>query len=206
MRRPSFIARQSSHPAGLVGRLILAVMARETARFNAEVLDALAPRDGEHLLELGYGHGVTLADAAARAPGARFSGIDIAPAAAVAAARRCRGLIAAGRVDLRTGEGASLPWDAATFDAAFSVHTLYFWPDPARQLDELARVIRAGARLVLGFRERSDAAVAKFPAPTYRFYSNDEVATLLAAAGFGRIEVRSSSGGADLRIVIARHD
>jgi SAM-dependent methyltransferase len=206
MRRPSFIARQSGHPVGLVGRLLLGVMARETARFNADVLDALAPGDGEHILELGYGHGRTLAGAAGRARGARFSGIDIAPAAAHAAARRCRALIAAGRVDLRTGEGASLPWDAATFDAAFSVHTLYFWPDPARQFDELGRVLCPGARLVLGFRERSDAAAAKFPAPMYRFYSNDDVATLLAAAGFGRVDVRSSSAGPDLRIVVARHE
>src|SRR2546428_10088345 len=105
MRRPSFIARQAGHPAGLLGRLLLSVMARETARFNAEILDVLDPRNGEDVVELGYGHGRTLVDAAARAPGARFSGIDVAPTAAKAAARRGRDLLSAGRLDLRTRDG-----------------------------------------------------------------------------------------------------
>jgi ubiquinone/menaquinone biosynthesis C-methylase UbiE len=203
MRRPSFIARQSGHPAGLLGRLLLSVMARETARFNAEILDVLDLRDGEHVLELGYGHGRTLVDAAARAQGSRFSGIDVAPTAAKAAARRCRDLIAAGRLDLRAGDGASLPWQANSFDAAFSVHTIYFWPEPAQQLHELRRVLGAGGRLVLGFRERSDEAMAQFPAPTYRFYSTDEVVALLADADIRCLEMRASTAGPGLWIAVA---
>jgi SAM-dependent methyltransferase len=204
MRRPSFIARQAGHPAGLLGRLLLGVMARETARFNAEILDALNAGNDEHVLELGYGHGRTLVDAAARAPGARFSGIDVSPAAAKAAARRCRALIVAGRVDVQVYDGAALPWVADTFDAAFSVHTIYFWPRPAQQFRELRRVLRAGARLVLGFRERSDEAIAQFPAPTYRFYSADEVAALLTDAGFANVDISSATSGPGLRIALAR--
>ena len=94
MRRPAFIARQAGCPDGLLGRLLLGVMARETARFNAEILDVLMTSNGEHVLELGYGHGRTLVAAAGRAPGARFSGIDVAPAAAKAAIRRCRDVAA----------------------------------------------------------------------------------------------------------------
>jgi ubiquinone/menaquinone biosynthesis C-methylase UbiE len=203
MRRPSFIARQAGHPAGWLGRLLLGVMARETARFNAEILDALDVGNDEHVLELGYGHGRTLVDAAVRAPSARFSGIDVSCAATKAAARRCRGLIAAGRVDVQTGDGASLPWAADTFDAAFSAHTIYFWPQPAQQFRELRRVLRAGARLVLGFREHSDEAIAQFPAPIYRFYSADEVAALLGDAEFTNIAISSSTAGPGLKIALA---
>jgi ubiquinone/menaquinone biosynthesis C-methylase UbiE len=204
MRRPSFIARQAGHPAGLLGRLLLGVMARETARFNDEILDVLQVGDTEHVLELGYGHGRTLADAAALAPGARFSGIDVAATAAKVAARRCRDLIAASRLDLRAGDGASLPWPADSFDAAFSVHTMYFWPEPMQQLRELRRVLRVGARLVLGFRERSEQALAQFPAPTYRFYSTDEVAALLVNADLGKIEMRASATASGLWLAVAR--
>jgi ubiquinone/menaquinone biosynthesis C-methylase UbiE len=112
-------------------------------------------------------------------------------------------LIAAGRLDLRAGDGASLPWQANSFDAAFSVHTIYFWPEPAQQLRELRRVLRPGARLVLGFRERSDEAMAQFPAPTYRFYSTDEVASRLADADLGTVEMRASTAGPGLWIAMA---
>lgn len=203
MRRPAFIARQAGRPSGLLGRLLLRIMASETARFNDEVLDALAIGAGEHVLELGFGHGRTIAAAARRAPDARFAGLDIAPTAVRAATRRCRALVVAGRLDLRDGDGVHLPWPDGAFDAALAVHALYFWPDAARQLAELRRVLRPGGRLVLGFRERSDDAVARFPTPTYRFYSTDEVRAALEGAGFGASEVRVATSHSELRIAIA---
>ena len=204
MRRPSFIARHAGRPAGFVGRLLLGIMARETSRFNGEVLDALAPHDTERILEIGFGHGRTLLDVARRAPGAHFAGIDVSATAERAAARRCRALVADGRLELHTGDVAAMPWDAAGFDAAFSVHTIYFWPDPASAFAEIRRVSRRGGRFVLGMRERSDAALAAFPAPTYRFYSSEEVTQLLSDAGFEVIENRSSDANAELRIIVAR--
>ena len=204
MRRASFIARQAGRPAGWLGRLLLGVMARETSRFNAEVLDAVAPRDGEHILEIGFGHGRTLGSAAVRAPHATFAGIDVSPVATRVATRRCRELIAAGRLELKTGDAAAMPWDAGAFDAAFSVHTLYFWPEPATQLHEVRRILRPAGRVILGLRERSDAVVARFRAPTYHFYFVNEVSELLARAGFAQIEVHNALAGADLRIVTAR--
>ena len=43
-----------------------------------------------------------------------------------------------------------------------------------------------------------------FPPPTYRFYSTDEVATLLGEAGFAAVEMRTAVTGPDLRIAVAR--
>jgi SAM-dependent methyltransferase len=121
--------------------------------------------------------------------GARLPGIDISDAAQRAAARRCRALIAGGRLDLRVGDGSALPWDAGAFDEVFSVNTLYFWSEPVRDLREIRRVLRRHGRLVLGFRDRSDAAVAAFPSPTHRFHSAAEVSGLLARAGFEAVDV-----------------
>jgi ubiquinone/menaquinone biosynthesis C-methylase UbiE len=203
MPRPAFIARQAGRPSGWFGRLLLRVMARETSGFNREVLDVVAVADGEHALEIGFGHGATLRDAATRAPGARLSGFDVAVDAERVAARRCRALVDAGRVELRSGDAATLPWGEGTFDAVYSVHTIYFWADPAAQLAEVRRVLRRGGRFVLGMRERSDAVLSRFPASVYRFYSPDEVVEMLRSTGFHSPEVRTAASGGDLRILIA---
>jgi hypothetical protein len=42
MRRPEFVARQSSRPRGILGRLLGHVMAMETASLNNEALELLA--------------------------------------------------------------------------------------------------------------------------------------------------------------------
>jgi ubiquinone/menaquinone biosynthesis C-methylase UbiE len=205
MRRPEFIARQAAKPNGLMGRLLVRVMAHETAAFNTEVLVALAPSPGEHVLEVGFGHGHTLGAAALHAPDARFAGIDVSPDAFQVARTHCHALITRGQIDLRIGQSNALPWPDASFDKAFAVHTIYFWREPSSDLRELLRVLRPGGRVVLGFRERSVTATSTFPAEVYRFYSATEVLQLLEASGFGDATIaRATSGAGDLRIACAR--
>jgi ubiquinone/menaquinone biosynthesis C-methylase UbiE len=203
MRRPAFIARQASRPSGLLGRMLLRVMARETSRFNLEILQSLAPAAGEHILEIGYGHGAALMAAAAVAPDARLSGIDISVDAGREASRRCHALLGRGSLDLRVGDSAALPWDAGVFDKAFSVNTLYFWSDPTQDLGEIRRVLRDQGRLVIGFREHSEAAASSFPSPIYRFHTIGELTALLEAAGFHAIDVHEAAAGRGLWIMVA---
>jgi hypothetical protein len=68
MRRPEFIARQSSRPRGLVGRLLGHVMAIETASLNSQALELLGLQPSDRLLEVGFGHGRTIRLAAAQVP------------------------------------------------------------------------------------------------------------------------------------------
>ena len=203
MRRPLFIARQACRPSGLVGRALLRLMEWETSHLNQEALDALALVAEERVLEVGYGHGRTVAAAAACAPGALLAGIDVSEDAARFAARRCRAAIATGRVDLRVGDSAALPWPDGAFDKALSVHTLYFWPEPGRDLREVRRVLRPGGRFVLAFRERTEDAVATFPPQIYRFYSTADVIALLTTAGFSAVDIHTAKAGPDLRIAVA---
>jgi ubiquinone/menaquinone biosynthesis C-methylase UbiE len=178
-------------------------MARETSSFNHEILEALSIRDGERVLEIGYGHGRTILDAAASAPTATFAGIDIAADAERVASRTCRELIAAGRLDLRIGDAADLPWSEGAFDAVYTVHTIYFWERPERVFAAVRRVLCGSGRLVLGMRDHSAQAAAAFPGSVYHFYSDAVVTTMLRNAGFARSEVLTSSSSESLRVVIA---
>jgi ubiquinone/menaquinone biosynthesis C-methylase UbiE len=180
-------------------------MAHETRGFNLEVVAALAPADGERILEVGFGHGSTLAAIAAKAPRAELAGIDLSVEAVGHAAGRCKMGVVEGRIDLRAGDSAHLPWGDASFDKAFSVHTIYFWADPLQNLRELWRVLRPDGRLFLGCRERSAAATASFPASVYRFYSDDELTTLVRGAGFHGVQLNQAvAGNGDLRVVSAQ--
>ena len=202
MAKPLVIARQSSAPKGLFGRVLLGFMGRETRRFNAEVLAAMNVSDADRVLEVGFGHGQTIDFAARAVPGATFAGIDISADALRVARRRCKRWIAAGRVELVAGDAVALPWPDESFSKALTVHTVYFWVDPSRCLDELRRVLRPRGTLVIGFRERTASSEAQLPSSVYRLYSSEEVAAMLATAGFD-VEERIDSG-AELRIVIAR--
>jgi ubiquinone/menaquinone biosynthesis C-methylase UbiE len=184
--------------------MLVRVMARETARFNAELLDAVAPAPGEIVLEVGFGHGHTLDTAARRAPETRFAGIDVSADAYRVAEQYCRPLISRGQLELRIGDSASLPWSDASFDKVFCAHTIYFWREPLDDLGEILRVLKPTGELVLGFRERSEEATAAFPAEVYRFYSASEVLVLLQSAGFVETKIQRAASGEDLRLALAR--
>lgn len=81
------------------------------------------------------------------------AGVDFSETMLHMATRRCAPLVATGRAQLELADSSHLPFPDEHFEKAYSVHTLYFWKDPAEHLREIHRVLRPGGRLALGFRE-----------------------------------------------------
>jgi ubiquinone/menaquinone biosynthesis C-methylase UbiE len=193
MRRPEFIARQSSRPRGMIGRLLGHVMAIETASLNSEALGLLALQPSDRVLEVGFGHGRTIRLAAAQVPQGFVAGVDASEDMVRMTQRRCQELACKGLVELIVGDSRRLPYADTSFDKVLCVHTIYFWEEPIKDLAEMFRVLRPGGRLVLGFRAKSDkGSTSDFPETVYSFYSIDEVSTLLESARFEESAIRNA--------------
>jgi SAM-dependent methyltransferase len=190
--KPQWIARQSSDPRGWVGEIVARVMSFETAPANRAALETLAVRPGETVLEIGCGHGRTLARLAAC--GACVVGIDPSEVMVRLARRRARRWIESGRADVTLASSAKIPHADGCFDAAFAMHVVYFWREPLTDLREIHRVLRTGGRLLLGYRARDAKALASLPASVYVVRSAAEVEALLAEVGFTGIRSVERSG------------
>ncbi len=111
-------------------------------------------------------------------------GVDPSPAMLVHAALR--------GIEVVEGVAENLPFADGSFDHALVVTTLCFVDSPEKMLVEVLRVLKPGGRLVMGFIDRESAMGQEYLAHQtenvfYReatFYSADEVARLLLAAGF----------------------
>jgi SAM-dependent methyltransferase len=190
-------------PAGLAGRLFGVVMERMNARAYSRALDRLAPVAGEHFLEIGFGTGRFVERLLAAAPDVRVAGVDPTGTMLDVALHR-RGVRAAGgRVDLRLGGDAPLPWPDASFDGVAALHSFQFWPDPTHSLREIARVLRPGGRLVLVLRAHDRQPPDWLPNPLSRSGRElDAAAELLRAEGYADVEERDPAGSS--RILFAR--
>ncbi|WP_332772471.1 class I SAM-dependent methyltransferase [Phenylobacterium sp.] len=201
MRKPLMIARQGRKPTGLLGQVVARIMAKETAPENDIAVELLALEPRDRVLEIGCGHGHTLAKAAALAHQGVLSGVDFSWVMHRYAMRRHRALVRAGRLEFRFGASDQLPYEAGTFDKAFCVHTIYFWTAPLDHLREARRVLKPGGRLVLGFRPAEDESFrATFPDQVYCIRPRAEVVELVRGAGFEILDVREP--GQDSRRVV----
>jgi SAM-dependent methyltransferase len=192
----SFVAAQLRQPSGRFGRW---VMTRMLNRGNAEMIsstiDALALTRTDSFMDLGFGGGLGLQLAAARTDGPLW-GVDFSPDAVLAGATTMRTLVAAKRLNLICADVAELPLRDGLLNAICTTNTLYFWPDPARALRSLRRVLRAdGGRLALGY---SGAEKMKgFDAVTkhgFTTYEPEPVEAMMREAGFESVRTIALSG------------
>lgn len=203
MRRPEFIAEQSRRPSGALGWLIGKIMSHETESLNAATLAALELRPTDRVLEVGFGHGKTLRKAAEAVSEGFVAGVDFSETMLHMASRRCAPFVRTGRAELELADSVHLPFPDEHFDKAYSVHTLYFWEDPAAHLREIHRVLRPGGRLALGFRTKDEGSGADaFPDSVYSFRGVDTVREILRASGFRGDRVADTSGTGPGRVVL----
>ncbi len=111
--------------------------ARYVADLGAPVLELLAPKPGERILDLGCGDGA-LTEKLIQA-GASVVGADASEEMVRAA--RARG------IDARAVSAYELPFERE-FDAVFSNAALHWMPDADRAISRVARALKPGGRFV----------------------------------------------------------
>lgn len=185
---PRFIAKQLSWPAGIAGWLVRAGMNRGNARLNNFALDQLQLVPKDRVLEVGFGGGAAVQRLL---PGASFvCGVDRSRDVVSAAARQFADAVRDGRAEFHVGAVEKLPLPDATFDKALSVHTVYFWQSLKAGSAELARVLRPGGRIVLGFLPKAHMDRMNMPADIFIPREPDEITAALQGVGFSETEVR----------------
>ncbi len=113
------------------------------------VLDALAPRPGERVIDIGVGPGLLAAEiAAAVGPDGLVCGVDVSDSMLALAASRAD-TPGSGRIELRPGGAERLPYPDGSFDAAVSTQVFEYVQDIAGALAEVHRVLRPGGRVLL---------------------------------------------------------
>jgi SAM-dependent methyltransferase len=161
--------------------------ARFVAELGLPLLDLLAPRPGERILDLGCGEGTLTQKLVAL--GCRVVGVDAGPMQVAAA--RAQGL------DARVKDAQSLDFDRE-FDAVFSNAALHWMRDPDAVIAGVARGLRPGGRFVgeMGgagnverIRDALEAALSRRgidPAPRNPWYfpTAEEYAGRLRTHGF----------------------
>jgi ubiquinone/menaquinone biosynthesis C-methylase UbiE len=185
----------------------------------ARLVEELAPKAGERVVDIGCGRGaVLLRLAAAIAPNGRATGIDLAPR--MVAATTSEAELAGLSVDVVVGDGQQPSLPAGSFDAVTASLVLFFLPDPPAALRAWRNLLVDGGRVAVStfgsygpVFEQVDAVFAPYLPPGMRdartagktgpFATDEGVESLLTAAGFS--SVRTVRGMVPVRFNSADH-
>jgi SAM-dependent methyltransferase len=121
-------------------------------------------------------------------------GLDYSPTMTSVSFARNRRLIADGRGGVVQANVAALPFASRAFDKAFSVESLYFWPNPSESLREVRRVLKPGGRVALAMdislEGRDTAAIADTAERlNMAVFSRADLERLLGDGGFNVVDV-----------------
>jgi len=155
------------------------------------VLDLMQLSSEDNVLDVGCGAGWLERLLSERVPEGRVVGMDISDEM-VRRARRNH--VALENTMFVIGGVDEIPWDANFFTRAISVESAYYWPDPARGLREILRVLREGGSawvLINYYRDNAYCHqwAAQFATPAH-LLSAEEWAAIFRDAGFADVAHR----------------
>lgn len=155
----SHVPSQAGGPhgaAGVVFGWLMAWINGPSYRHAAKMLD---PQAEDWILETGFGTGHLAARLARVTTQGMVCGVDPSDLMVRTAQRRVAGL----RADLRKGTADALPWPDSRFDKAAALHNFQFWPDPARGLQEVRRVLKPGGLFLILLRDHEGKTLQNLP-------------------------------------------
>lgn len=189
-------------PQGAIGLAALSAMALKNGGQNKAALDALDVKPGHVVLEVGCGPGMGLRRALKRVGRTGFvAGVDQSGCAVQVAAHTAHRAILRGQAAVVRAQAHDLPFRELMFDRAFAVNSFQFWPDPARAVREIARVLAPRGRLVITQRAAPADKPTDFAGAAGGMDRITQATALLKALGWRIIDERCAADGARLLAV-----
>ena len=190
--------RRARRPSGGQARMTYADPLFHRPNFVV-LLELLALRSEDVLLEVGCGGGAFLQDALES--DCRAAAIDHSPEMVRLAREQNAQAVAEGRLEVLEADAQRLPFPDEMFTCATMTGVLGFLPDPVAAFAELRRVLADGGRIALLGADpawRGTPAAPEPMASRLRFYEDEDLVRMAQEAAFTdvRVERRSLYGPA----------
>lgn len=165
------IAKQLRRPHGKLANYVGEQMNLGNRDLYEFMLKNIDIKNGERVLEIGYGNGHFYKEIFEKSPDAEISGIDLSQIMHKEAVITNKELIEAGKLDLHHGTSDRIPYQDNIFDKVFCLNVVYFWDKPEDHLKEILRVLKPGGTFYSG--NRTKETMKQMPFSPYGFSMYD---------------------------------
>ncbi len=123
----SGLRAQPGKPTGVIGRIVGYLMDIYNREDNHWTVSLLEIGETSKVLEIGFGTGLAIADAAKITTHGYVYGIELSETMLKVAQKRNQSAVKSGRVNLQLGNVMALPFEDNYFDIVYSINCIYFW-------------------------------------------------------------------------------
>ena len=185
-------------PVGLGGRLMVSMMNlghNALANWGLRFLDL--PKDAK-VLDVGCGGGANIKKLLKKCPQGIVKGVDYSPVSVEKAKKVNAQAVAEYRCVVWQGSVTKIIFATAWFDYVTAFETVYFWPDMAKSLAEVRRMLKPGGTFLIcnecgGDNPKDDKWTEKIDGMT--IYKDTELQALLEQAGFCDVQTHKNQRG-----------
>ena len=178
------IATMLRKPEGDLGKQVAKNLNKSNFNMINQSIEALSMKDGESILEIGFGNGAHIKDILSKAENIRYTGIDFAETMVAEATQNHLQEIKNNQVEIHLASSDSIPFDGGSFDKVLAANTLYFWEKPEDHLQQILKVLKLGGVLSLAIRSKEFMRKLPFVQHGFTMYTQEEAEELIEDSGF----------------------
>ena len=182
-------AEQLRQPHGDLAIQVGEKMNEINIHIHHNTFEELHISSNDSILEIGMGNGYFVKDLFQINPDITYIGCDFSEKMVEESTKNNAQLIAAGKVAFHFANAAKLPLQDAVVNNIFTIHTLYFWENPAEVLNELHRVLQTKGQLSITIRPKEIMQHYPFVKYGFTLYAKEDLVSLLNNNHFSVINI-----------------
>ena len=164
------------------------------------MLDIVGASDGDRILDIGCGGGMTLKRLSSQVLNGSLVGLDYSPLAIEESAKLNGEDVSTGKLKLVEASVCDMPLTSNNYDKVVSVESFYFWGDHVTALKEINRVLKPGGSAFICIDIYENGALDDKVRENITRYNMfvptiDEFKDLFDKAGFEKVIVHTSDNG-----------
>lgn len=189
-----FIGKQFRRPSGVCGMIVSKIMKKGNRCEYERLLPELDIKDGDRILEIGFGHGLGL-NMICSNNDCFVTGIDFSRLMFNESTSRNKKYIKSNKLVLDYGDYLRHEYPSESFDKIFFINVIYFWSDLEKPFMKIFRELKQSGRMCLFMAKHDDLNNYKFTKEDiFNKYSIEYVCEELTKAGFKKIDYTVDNG------------
>ncbi|TAH43005.1 MAG: class I SAM-dependent methyltransferase [Bacteroidetes bacterium] len=181
------MAAQLRKPHGENAVLVSEFMQKANENLYKEFSKIFSPAPGSSILEIGPANGAFIGTVLSCGQNLRYTSIDLSEEMVDASKKLNETLLRSGKIEITQGNCRKMNFESSAFDYIIGINTVYFWDPIELYLEEIKRVLKPSANLILAYRTKSGMMELPFSRYGFSLYEAEDLELILRKSGFGSV-------------------